>query len=115
MKTIQDVQAAVEIFVNERDWQPFQSPKNLVMALTGEVGELVEHFQWLTQEESGELSIEQKSEVSDEMADVFIYLIRLADKLDIDLISAAEQKLEKNRIKYPIEKAKGNQTKYTKL
>ena len=115
MKTIQDVQAAVETFVNERDWQPFQSPKNLVMALTGEVGELVEHLQWLTQEESGELSIEQKSEVSDEMADVFIYLIRLADKLDIDLISAAEQKLEKNRIKYPIEKAKGNQTKYTKL
>jgi len=115
MKTIQDVQDAVETFVNEREWQPFQTPKNLVMALTGEVGELVEHFQWLTQEESSELSTEQKSEVIDEMADVFIYLIRLADKLDIDLISAAEQKLEKNRAKYPIEKAKGNQTKYTKL
>ena len=115
MKTIQDVQDAVEVFVNEREWQPFQSPKNLAMALTGEVGELVEHFQWLTQEESSELSTDQKSEVIDEMADVFIYLIRLADKLDIDLISAAEQKLEKNRVKYPIEKAKGNQTKYTKL
>ena len=115
MKTIQDVQAAVETFVNERDWQPFQFPKNLVMALTGEVGELVEHFQWLSQAESSELAPEKKCEVSDEMADVFIYLIRLADKLDIDLISVAEQKLEKNRIKYPIEKAKGNQTKYTKL
>ena len=115
MKTIKDVQTAVEAFVNEREWQPFQTPKNLAMALTGEVGELVEHFQWLTQEESSELSTEQKSEVIDEMADVFIYLIRLADKLDIDLISAAEQKLEKNRVKYPIEKAKGNQTKYTKL
>ena len=115
MKTIQDVQDAVEVFVNEREWQPFQSPKNLAMALTGEVGELVEHFQWLSQQESAELSVEHKSEVIDEMADVFIYLIRLADKLDIDLISAAEQKLDKNRAKYPVEKAKGKQTKYTKL
>ncbi len=115
MNTIKDVQAKLEDFVNERDWQPFQSPKNLVMALTGEVGELVEHFQWLTQEQSAQLNQEQKSEVQDEMADVFIYLVRLADKLDIDLVQAAKQKIDKNALKYPVEKARGNQTKYTKL
>ncbi len=115
MKTIEDVQRKLEQFVNERDWQPFQSPKNLVMALTGEVGELVEHFQWLSQQQSLDMSKEQKQEVQDEMADVFIYLIRLADKLDIDLIEAADQKIIKNAIKYPVDKSKGNQIKYTKL
>ncbi len=115
MQTIKDVQDALETFVNEREWQPYQSPKNLAMALTGEVGELVEHFQWLTQQESGQLNSEQMSEVTDEMADVFIYLVRLADKLDVDLISAAEQKITKNGHKYPVHKARGNQTKYTKL
>lgn len=115
MKTIRDVQDDLERFVNEREWQPYQSPKNLVMALTGEVGELVEHFQWLTQEESANLNAEQLSEVQDEMADVFVYLIRLADKLGVDLLEAAEQKIAKNALKYPVEKSKGNQTKYTKL
>ncbi len=115
MNTIKEVQAKLEEFVNERDWQPFQSPKNLVMALTGEVGELVEHFQWLSQAESQKLSSEQLSEVRDEMADVFIYLVRLADKLNVDLPSAATQKIEKNALKYPVEKSRGHQTKYTKF
>lgn len=115
MKTIEDIQKTLDAFVSERDWQPYQSPKNIVMALTGEVGELVEHFQWLTQEQSRLLNDEQQSEVADEMADVFIYLVRLADILGIDLITAAEQKIRKNAIKYPVEKSKGNQTKYTKL
>ena len=115
MKSIEDVQAALEIFVNEREWQPYQSPKNLVMALTGEVGELVEHFQWLSQDESGCLDSQQFTEVTDEMADVFIYLVRLADKLGIDLVKAAEQKIEKNAKKYPVEQSRGNQLKYTKL
>lgn len=115
MKSIRDVQAQLEEFVNERDWQPYQSPKNLVMALSGELGELVEHFQWLTQAESSNLDQETYDEVKDEMADVFIYLIRLADKLDVDLISAAEQKIIKNAEKYPVDKAKGNQKKYNKL
>ncbi len=115
MKTIEDVQLKVKRFVEEREWQPYQSPKNIVMALSGEVGELIEHFQWLTQEESNSLTDELKAEVRDEMADVFIYLTRLADILDIDLICAAEQKIQKNARKYPVEKARGNQTKYTKL
>lgn len=115
MKTIEDVQTALEVFVNEREWQPYQSPKNLAMALTGEVGELVEHFQWLSQSESGNLNHQQLAEVIDEMADVFIYLVRLADRLNIDLINAAQNKIQKNAIKYPIDKSKGNQLKYTKL
>ncbi len=115
MKTIKDLQDALEIFVNEREWQPYQSPKNIVMALSGEMGELIEHFQWLTQEESASLPAQVKAEVQDEMADVFIYLARLADKLDIDLIDAARQKIVKNAKKYPVEKARGNQTKYSKL
>lgn len=115
MKTIEDVQNNVKQFVEEREWQPYQSPKNIVMALSGEVGELIEHFQWLTQAESSSLTDEQKSDVKDEVADVFIYLARLADILDIDLIGAAEQKIQKNARKYPIDKARGNQTKYTKL
>ncbi|MCH2189709.1 MAG: nucleotide pyrophosphohydrolase [Gammaproteobacteria bacterium] len=115
MKTIKDVQTALDAFVNEREWQPYQSPKNLVMALTGEVGELVEHFQWLNEDESGALDQQKLSEVTDEMADVFIYLVRLADKLDIDLIEAARQKIGKNAIKYPVEKSRGNQLKYTIL
>lgn len=115
MKTIEELQLKLEEFVNQREWQPYQSPKNLLMALTGEVGELIEHFQWLTENESANLSPETKAEVQDEMADVFIYLARLADKLDIDLIQAAEQKIAKNAAKYPIEKSRGNQTKYTKL
>ena len=115
MKSISDVQARLEEFVNEREWQPYQSPKNLVMALSGELGELVEHFQWLSQAESSNLDRETYNEVKDEMADVFIYLIRLADKLDVDLISAAEQKIIKNAKKYPVDKAKGNQKKYNKL
>lgn len=115
MKTIEDVQNKVKQFVEEREWQPYQSPKNIVMALSGEVGELIEHFQWLTQAESSSLTDEQKSDVKDEVADVFIYLARLADILDIDLIGAAEQKIQKNARKYPIDKARGNQTKYTKL
>lgn len=115
MKTIRELQGRVEEFVKERDWQPFQSPKNLAMALTGEVGELVEHFQWLTQEESERLSDETLTEVKDEMADVFIYLVRMADRLNVDLLEAAEVKIAKNALKYPVEKSKGNQLKYTKL
>jgi NTP pyrophosphatase (non-canonical NTP hydrolase) len=115
MKTIRELQGQVEEFVNERDWQSFQSPKNLAMALTGEVGELVEHFQWLTQEESERLSDETLAEVKDEMADVFIYLVRMADRLNVDLLEAAEVKIAKNSLKYPVEKSKGNQLKYTKL
>ena len=98
-------------FSAERDWDQFHSPKNLVMALTGEVGELNELFQWLTEEQSKNL---QNEEIKNEIADIFIYIIRLADKLDIDIEEAVKKKMEINKNKYPIELSRGNSTKYNK-
>ncbi|WP_019594799.1 nucleotide pyrophosphohydrolase [Thioalkalivibrio sp. ALM2T] len=105
----------VEAFVAERDWAQFHSPKNLSMALAGEVGELIENFQWLTQEQSRNLSGEAHEAVRQEIADVQIYLLLLARKLDIDLVQAANDKLEMNARKYPVEKARGNARKYSEL
>jgi len=90
-------------FVEERNWQKHQSPKNLLMALTAEVGELVEHFQWLSREESWNITGKKKEAVAEEMADVLIYLVRTADELDIDLVAAAHEKCERNEHKYPAE------------
>ena len=97
-------------FVRERDWEKFHSPKNLTMALAVEAAELMEHFQWLTEEESGDLPSEKRAAVEDEMADVLIYLIRLGDRLGVDLI-AAERKIERNRARYPVERVKGSAKK----
>ena len=100
-------------FAKERDWDQFHSPKNLAMALLGEAGELIEHFQWLTEDESRSLSPEKKADVSTEMADVLLYLVRLADKLDIDLYQASLYKLELNSQKYPADQVKGSARKYS--
>jgi len=94
-------------FAEKRDWQQFHSPKNLAMALIAEAAELVEHFQWLTQKQSGNPSPEKRSAVSLELADILIYLIRIADQLDIDLIAAATDKIEINEKRYPAEKVRG--------
>lgn len=102
-------------FSDDRDWDRFHSPKNLVMALTGEVGELNEIFQWLTEEESYSFNSDTKQHVKDEVADIAIYLLRICMKLDIDLEDAILQKMKKNEEKYPIEKAKGSAKKYNKL
>ena len=102
-------------FAQARDWDQFHSPKNLSMALSAEVAEIVEHFQWLTEEQSKNLPKNKLDEVETELADTLIYLIRLGDKLDIDLLSAAENKIEVNEQKYPVDKAKGNAKKYTEL
>lgn len=98
-------------FACERDWEQFHSPKNLAMALSVEAAEIVEHFQWLTQEESLNLNPEKLAEISDEVGDVLIYLTRLADRLGIDPLQAAMQKVEKNREKYPAVAVKGSATK----
>jgi dCTP diphosphatase len=100
-------------FVAERDWDQYHSPKNLAMALSVEAAELVEHFQWLTEEQSRRLPPEKLGEVRDEMADVLVYLVRLADKLDVDLLAAAAQKIEKNALKYPADKVRGSMKKYS--
>lgn len=95
-------------FVEERNWQKHQSPKNLLMAMTAEVGELVEHFQWLSREESRNIEGKKKAAVAEEMADVLIYLVRTADELDIDLVAAAHEKCERNERKYPVEAFQGD-------
>ena len=102
-------------FAQERDWDQFHSPKNLAMALSVEVAEIVEHFQWLTQAESNNLDPAKLSEIREEIADVMIYLIRLADRLEIDPVQAAKEKIRLNEKKYPVEKARGNAAKYTDL
>ena len=100
-------------FVAERDWDQFHSPKNLAMALSVEASELLEHFQWLTEADSSRLPPEKRAQVSDEMADVLVYLVRLADKLDVDLLDAAAKKIEKNALKYPADQVRGSMKKYT--
>jgi len=100
-------------FADERDWNQFHSPKNLSMALIGETAELVEHFQWLSEEQSKTLPDDKHNEVALELADIFIYLIRIADKLNVDLINTAYKKIAINEQKYPVEKVKGKSKKYT--
>jgi dCTP diphosphatase len=100
-------------FVAERDWDQFHSPKNLAMALSVEAAELVEHFQWLTEDQSHRLPPEKLAQVRDEMADVLVYLVRLADKLDVNLLDAAAAKIEKNALKYPADKVRGSMKKYS--
>jgi NTP pyrophosphatase (non-canonical NTP hydrolase) len=95
-------------FAQERDWEQFHSPKNLSMALTAEAGELLEHFQWLTEEQCEQLDDEKKEAVALEMADIFIYLVRLSERLDINLLDAAWQKITINESRYPAEKVKGD-------
>ena len=102
-------------FADTRDWNQFHSPKNLAMALSVEAAELLEHFQWLTEEQSKNLSTDQLAKVSHELADTLLYLVRLADKLKIDLFSAAKNKMKLNKEKYPVEKSRGNAKKYTEF
>ena len=106
------IKKQVRQFVVERDWDQFHSPKNLSMALIVEAAEMVEHFQWLTEEQSCNLSPEKLAEVEQELADIQVYLISLAEKLKLDLIAAVDKKLVLNAQKYPVDKARGNSKKY---
>ncbi|HZV61383.1 MAG TPA: nucleotide pyrophosphohydrolase [Methylophilaceae bacterium] len=111
--TLKELRSRLQAFVNERDWQQFHSPKNLAMAMIVEAAELVEHFQWMTEQESRELTPEKKELVGQEIADTFVYLLRIAEVLEIDIIDAANRKLELNAKKYPAEKVRGSNAKYT--
>ena len=112
---LQELRDALRRFAAERDWERFHSPKNLAMALSVEVAELLEHFQWLSEEESSALPAERLAQVREELADVLIYLVRLADRLDVELLGSARAKMAKNALKYPADKARGNNRKYTEL
>jgi dCTP diphosphatase len=100
-------------FAAARDWDQFHSPKNLSMALIAEAAELVEQFQWLTEQQSTQLSPEKLSAVAEELADIQIYLVRIADKLGVDLMESVRAKIAKNEKKYPAEQVKGSAKKYT--
>lgn len=104
----------VNSFVEACDWAQFHSPKNLAMAMIVEAGEVVEHFQWMTEAESRQLDAATKEQVGHELADTFVYLLRIAEVCGIDLIEATNQKIDINAKKYPIDKAKGSNAKYTK-
>ncbi len=106
--SLEDLNTQLLAFARERDWEQFHSPKNLSMALAGEAGELLEHFQWLSEEQSGTLDATKKDEVALELADILIYLIRLSERLDIDLVDAAYRKMAINQVRYPKEQVQGD-------
>lgn len=112
---IQRLQAAQREFAAEREWEQFHTPKNLAAALSVEAAELLEIFQWLTDEQSGNLTARQAQAVQEELADVFLYLLRLSDRLGVDLVAATDAKLARNAEKYPVERSLGRCDKYTHL
>jgi NTP pyrophosphatase (non-canonical NTP hydrolase) len=105
----------LRVFASVRDWTQFHSPKNLAIALSVEAAELLEHFQWISDKDSLSMPSAKIGKIEEEMADVFLYLIRLADILNVDLVQAADRKIEANSQKYPIEKSRGHAKKYTEL
>ena len=113
--SLRDLARHLDQFAADRDWQQFHSPKNLASALVVEARELLEHFQWMTEERSRELAPETRDAVGAEIADVLLYLIQLASALGIDPIAAAQAKLKLNALKYPVDRARGNSRKYDEL
>jgi NTP pyrophosphatase (non-canonical NTP hydrolase) len=110
---LQDLALRLRQFAAERDWDPFHSPKNLAMALVAEAGELAAEFQWLTEAESRSPDSERLARIRAEAADVFLYLIRLTDKLGVDLLAAAHAKIEENARRYPADQVRGSARKYS--
>lgn len=110
---IEELKLKLREFAQIRDWEQFHSPKNLSMALSVETAELVEHFQWMTEQQSTELSPQRHAAVAFELADIFIFLLRLSDQLNIDLMEITKRKMELNNKRYPVEKVKGCSKKYS--
>lgn len=115
--TFAEVKAAISAFADERDWQQYHDPKNLVMAIASEVGELAEHFRWVTNEESHHTAVDQQhaEAVAHELADVLMFAIEFASVCEIDIVSAISEKLQINAVRYPVAKAKGSSRKYDQL
>ena len=115
MSEIKMITEKIKKFRDERDWMQFHDPKNMAVSIMLEASELLEHFQWKTTEEVDKYARQNHAVIKDEIADIALYLFELADNLGISLIDAMDQKLKKNEMKYPVEKAKGKHTKYNKL
>lgn len=115
MTDLETLRNQLRTFAAEREWDQYHSPKNLAAALSVEASELLEIFQWLSEEQSRNLPPELLEATNAEVADVLLYLIRISDKLNIDLIAAAKAKMVVNAVKYPVAKARGSSRKYTEL
>jgi dCTP diphosphatase len=113
IRDLDELRVRLRAFAQARDWDQFHSPKNLAMALIVEAAELVEHFQWLTAEESAAPPADKKASIADELADVLVYVVRIADRLDIDLLAAVAAKMARNEAKYPADRVRGSARKYT--
>ena len=113
--SLRDLAQELDQFAEDRDWRQFHSPKNLASALVVEAGELLEHFQWMTEAQSRELAPDKRDAVGAELADVLLYLIQLATALSIDPVGAAQTTLKRNELKYPVNRARGNSKKYDEL
>jgi len=113
IKSLEALRDRLRDFARERDWDQFHTPKNLSMALIAEAAELVEHFQWVDGDKSHLLEAKVRPSVEEEIADILIYLVRIADKLGIGLYAAAERKIAINARKYPADKVRGSARKYT--
>lgn len=113
INSIESLRYLLREFAGERDWDKYHTPKNLSMALIAEAAELIEHFQWVDGDTSHLLESETRIQVEEELADIFVYLVRISDKLDIDLYKAVQRKLEINEKKYPASKVRGSSKKYT--
>ncbi len=112
---IEELLKTICTFARERDREQFHTPKNLAMAMAVEAAEVVEIFQWLTDEQARGLDKEQREHLADELADTYIYLLKLADAFGVDLVEAAQRKMKKNALKYPVHKARGTAKKYDQL
>ena len=112
---LKQLKASLTSFAKDRDWEQFHTPKNLAMAMTVEAAEVAEIFQWLTEEQSRSLGKAKVGHLADELADTYIYLLRIAECFGIDLLSAAQAKIRKSARKYPVRKARGLAKKYTEL
>jgi dCTP diphosphatase len=115
MTDLDELRIRIRQFAEERDWDQYHAPKNLAMALIVEAAELVEHFQWLSEAQSQALAPEKLVQVAEELADIQIYLIRIADKLNVDLMAAVDKKILANAVKYPADKVRGSAKKYNEF
>lgn len=115
MARLDELKKTIALFAAARDWEKFHTPKNLAMAMSVEAAEVVEIFQWLDAEQSKRLGKTERAHLADELADVYVYLLKLADSFGIDLVAAAQKKMRKNAAKYPVRKARGLATKYDRL
>jgi dCTP diphosphatase len=113
--TIEEITAAIRRFRDERDWQQFHNPKDMAIAISLEASELLQHFLWIDSKDAVARAESRKEKIADEIADIAIYLFELADNLNIDLLPAMAAKLERNAVKYPVDKAKGRSDKYNEL